>query len=124
MKKSANKNKSKQAPEDLIVAAPARPLPEMTAEVKELWKRHRGGDKSARKELVEKYFPLVEVNSQNIVETILAAIDDRDFHQAAVIGFLESVDEFDEAYGMPFEEFSSLKIRDAIIEELANFIRE
>lgn len=97
---------------------------EISEEEQELWQSHFDGDASARNALVEKFFPLVDVNAKNVVETILKAIEESDFHQAGVIGFMESIDEYRSNQHTSFEEFSSLKIRAAILEELANFIRE
>lgn len=102
---------------------PVEPLPSQSAEHRKLWEQHWSGDKLARNELVEKYFPLVEVNSQAVIETILAAIEESDFKQAAVVGYLESVDQFKPGNEFTFEEFSSLKIREAILDELANYIK-
>ena len=95
----------------------------MDDDERELWGR-RVKDVSARNTLIEKYFPLVDVNTQNVVDTILAAIEESDFRQAAVVGFMESLDEFEPDRGLTFEDFSSLKIRAAILEELRNYIQE
>ena len=95
----------------------------MDDDERELWDR-RTRDATARNALIEKYFPLVDVNSQNVIDTILAAIEEGDFRQAAAVGFMESLDEFDPDRGMTFEDFSSLKIRAAILEELRNYTEE
>lgn len=97
---------------------------EMDAEERKLWQQVASGDATARNVLVEKFFPLVEVNAENVVKSILQAVEESDFHQAGVVGYLEAVDAYRTDMGMSFEEFASLRIRDAIWDELQNFVRE
>lgn len=107
-----------------IPGVPTTPPVRMSESDTELWASHFAGAVEARNEIVEKYFGLVELNTQNVVDTILAAIDQGDFRQAAVIGYLEAVDQYRDNREIAFEDFSSMKIREAIIEELCNFVRE
>ncbi|MCK6440424.1 MAG: hypothetical protein L6Q71_09540 [Planctomycetes bacterium] len=100
------------------------PVPEMGAEERELWRLKSAGDAVARNQLVEKYFGMVDANSQNVVQTILAAIEESDFHQAAVVGYLSAINDFQPGGDTRFEDYASLRIREAILEELGNFIRE
>ena len=99
-------------------------LPELTEEERELWRAKSKGDTTARNELVEKYIGIVEANANNVIETIVAAIEENDLSQAGMIGFLQAIKDYDVDGDVRFEDFSSLLIRDAIIEELNNFLRE
>ena len=104
------------------------PTPEapqaMSSEEKELWQLKKKGDAGARNELVEKYYWIVAANSKNVIDTIVAATEEGDFDQAGMIGYLEAIKDYDIDEDIRFEDFASMKIREAIIEELNNFIRE
>ena len=97
---------------------------EMTPELKRLWQDHRKGSIEARNRLVEEYFGIVEANVRNVIETILQAVEESDFHQAGMVGYLEAFEEFAEDGSTTFEDFSSMKIRQAILAELSSFISE
>jgi len=113
-----------RGPESLIPGVPKTAPARLSDSDRELWARHFAGSTDARNEIVEKYFGLVELNTSNVVKTIMDAVEQGDFRQAAVIGFMEAVDQYKDNRDMVFEEFSSLKIREAILEELSNFVRE
>lgn len=114
----------KAGPSSLIPGVPTAAPARMSETDQELWASHFAGDVKARNEIVEKYFALVELNCGNVVKSITDAIEQGDFRQAAVIGFMEAVDEYRQRQDLSFEDFSSLKIREAILEELCNFVRE
>lgn len=105
-----------------IPESDAQPAEAMDTELAELWEKHWAGSKDARNKLVEHYFPLVELTADQVVEVITQAIAERDFHQSAVIGYLEAMDQYPENAEMPFEEFSARKIRATMLEELQNFL--
>jgi DNA-directed RNA polymerase specialized sigma subunit len=110
--------------DSLIPGVPMEAPASLSESDRELWESHFAGDVQSRNEIVEKYFGLVELNCGNVVKSIMDAIEQGDFRQAAVIGYMESVDQYRDNKELSFEEFSSLKIREAIIEELCNFVRE
>jgi len=115
---------SESSPSEHPFIPESDPQPEgkADAELSALWEAHWDGDADARNKLVERYFPLVEVTADQVVEVIQKAIEERDFHQAAVIGFLEAMDQYQQDADQPFEEFSARQIRATMVEELMNFL--
>ena len=55
-------------------------------------------------------------------EVLTQAIEDNDFYQAGVVGFLEALNHYAPEKGVSFEEFSSLAVRRAIIKEILGLI--
>lgn len=88
-----------------------------------LWDRFRtGGDTEARNALTEFYFDIVRANSENIAEILLEAVEQNDLSQAGAVAFFEAMNEFDPEEHGSFEEFGSMAIRRAIVEELRGLI--
>jgi DNA-directed RNA polymerase specialized sigma subunit len=80
------------------------------------------GDMGARNELTEFYFDMVRANAENIVEILLKAIDEGDLNQAGALAFFEAMNAFDPAKELSFEEFGSLAIRRAIVDEIRGLV--
>lgn len=89
----------------------------------DLWRKFRERhDTESRNALTEFYFDIVRANNDNIAEVITQAIEDNDFYQAGVVGFLEALNTYDPESGVSFEEFSSLAVRRAILKEIHGLI--
>jgi DNA-directed RNA polymerase specialized sigma subunit len=88
-------------------------------ELKEIWGRYRDtGSAEARNELTDFYFDMVRANSDNISRILAEAIEENDLYQAGVVAFFEALNDYDPAGGATFEDFGSLAIRRAIVEEI------
>ncbi len=91
--------------------------------LEELWQKFRERhDVESRNVLTEFYFDIVRANNDNIAEVLTQAIEDNDFYQAGVVGFLEALNNFDPEKGVSFEEFSSLAVRRAILKEIQGLV--
>lgn len=88
-------------------------------DLREIWDRFREqGGAEDRNALTEFYFDIVRANSENIAEIIMEAIQDNDLYQAGAVAFFEALNEFDPAEHNSFEEYGSLAIRKAIVDEI------
>ncbi len=94
----------------------------VTSEEKKLWEKHSKGDKAARNELVERYFSLIEVHSENLTDIILRMIQEKDLYQAVVLGYMKSIDAHETWENVPFEEFSYHHIREHVMKEIEDYI--
>lgn len=89
----------------------------------ELWHKFRDrNDAGAKNELTEFYFDIVRANNDNISEILFRAIEENDFYQAGVVGFLEALNSYDPDSGVSFEEFGSLAVRKAILGEIRDLV--
>lgn len=89
----------------------------------ELWHKFRDRhDAESRNALTEFFFDIVRANNDNIAEVLTQAIEDNDFYQAGVVGFLEAINSYDPDQGVSFEEYSSLAVRRAILKEIHDLI--
>ena len=87
--------------------------------IAKLWDKYRErGDTDARNELTEFYFDMVRANAENIAEILVEAIEEGDLSQAGAVAFFEALNEFNPAEHNSFEEFGSLAIRRAIVDEI------
>jgi DNA-directed RNA polymerase specialized sigma subunit len=92
-------------------------------ELRVIWDKFRkAGDTEARNELTEFYYDMVRANADNISKILLEAIEEGDFSQAGAVAFFEAMNEFDPVKHNSFEEFGSLAIRRAIVEEIRALI--
>lgn len=92
-------------------------------ELAELWKRFRAsGDTQARNSLTEFYFDIVRANAENIAEILLESIEQGDLSQTGAVAFFEAMNEYDPAEHGTFEEYGSMAIRRAIMEEIRSLI--
>lgn len=92
-------------------------------DVAELWQKFRqSGDAQARNALTEFYFDIVRANSENIAEILLESIEQNDLSQTGAVAFFEAMNEYDPAEHGSFEEFGSMAIRRAIMEEIRGLI--
>lgn len=92
-------------------------------ELAELWREFRdSGSPDARNALTEFYFDMVRANSENIAEILLEAIEQNDLYQSGAVAFFEAMNEFDPKEHGTFEDYGSMAIRRAIVEELRGLI--
>lgn len=88
-------------------------------ELRKLWdKYHETGDVESRNLLTEFYFDMVRANAENIAQLLVEAIEEGDFSQAGAVAFFEAMNDFKPDRDNSFEEFGSLAIRRAIVEEI------
>lgn len=88
-------------------------------DLRKLWDKYReGGDVESRNALTEFYFDMVRANAENIADILLEAIQEGDFSQSGAVAFFEAMNDFDPAKDGSFEEFGSIAIRRAIVEEI------
>lgn len=91
--------------------------------VRKLWDKFRdSGDMEARNELTEFYFDMVRANVENIAEILMKAIEEGDLSQAGAVAFFEALNEFDPGEGSSFEEFGSIAIRRAVVDEIRGLV--
>lgn len=87
--------------------------------LREFWRRFREtGDIEARNTLTEFYFDIVRANSENIAEILMEAIQENDLSQAGAVAFFEALNDFDPDEHGTFEDFGSIAIRRAIVNEI------
>jgi RNA polymerase sigma factor for flagellar operon FliA len=107
MKKPADPQNYPHTPEDLR-KEPNYPI----------WVRLRGGDRSARDELVVRYAPLVKYVIGRMAISLPAAMDSDDVLSAGTVGLLHAIDRFDPDQGVRFETYALQRIRGAIIDTI------
>lgn len=91
--------------------------------LEDLWSKFRErNDVEARNSLTEFFFDIVRANNENIAEILTQAIEDNDFYQAGVVGFLEALNNFDPGQGVSFEAYGSLAVRKAILREIQDLV--
>lgn len=93
-------------------------------EIALLWDKLKQGDAEAKNKLTEVYYDIIRANSENIAKILMEAIEEQDIFQAGVVAFFESLNEYDPVQHGPFEQFSSVKIRHSILEEIKGLIGE
>lgn len=92
-------------------------------EIVPLWERFRSsGDTQARNQLTEFYFDIVRANADNIAEILLEAIEQNDLSQTGAVAFFEAMNDFDPAEHGSFEDYASMAIRRAIMDEIRGLI--
>ncbi|MCB9932558.1 MAG: hypothetical protein H6841_03960 [Planctomycetes bacterium] len=88
-------------------------------DLRKLWDKYRAeGDVESRNALTEFYFDMVRANADNIAKILIEAIEEGDLSQAGALAFFEALNEFDPAQHNSFEEFGSIAIRRAIVDEI------
>ncbi|MCC7510061.1 MAG: hypothetical protein IT464_11930 [Planctomycetes bacterium] len=88
-------------------------------DLRKLWDKYRvQGDADSRNALTEFYFDMVRANAENIADIVLEAIQEGDFSQAGAVAFFEAMNDFDPEVHGTFEEFGSMAIRKAIVNEI------
>ncbi len=87
--------------------------------LREIWDKYRdSGDAESRNALTEFYFDMVRANAENIAEILMEAIQDNDLDQAGAVAFFEAMNDYDPARHNSFEEYGSIAIRRAIVDEI------
>lgn len=88
-----------------------------------LWAQfRRNGDTESRNALTEFYFDMVRANADNIAEILLEAVEQNDLSQAGAVAFFEALNEYDPEEHGTFEDFGSMTIRRAIMDELRGLV--
>jgi len=88
-------------------------------DLRKLWDKFRAdGDVESRNALTEFYYDMVRANVDNITKILVEAIEEGDLSQAGALAFFEALNEFDPAEGSSFEEFGSIAIRRAVVDEI------
>ncbi|MHC4841868.1 MAG: sigma-70 family RNA polymerase sigma factor [Planctomycetota bacterium] len=93
-------------------------------EIAVLWDKLKSGDAEARNKLTEVYYDIIRANSENIAKILIEAIEEQDIFQAGVVAFFEALNDYDPAKHGPFEQYSSVKIRHSILEEIKGLVGE
>ena len=92
-------------------------------ELRKLWDRFRAtGDVESRNALTEFYFDMVRANAENIAKILFEAIEEGDFSQAGAVAFFEALNDYDPDVHNTFEEFGSIAIRRAIVDEIRGLV--
>lgn len=92
-------------------------------DLRKLWDKFRAnGDVESRNTLTEFYFDMVRANADNIAKILVEAIEEGDLSQAGALAFFEALNEFDPAQDSSFEEYGSIAIRRAIVEEIRGLV--
>ncbi|MCF6228039.1 MAG: hypothetical protein L3J82_05130 [Planctomycetes bacterium] len=93
-------------------------------EIAVLWDKLNQGDSEAKNALTEFYYDIVRANSENITRILMEAIEDQDIFQAGVVAFFESLNEYNPKEHGPFEQYSSVRIRHSIMDEIKGLVGE
>ena len=92
-------------------------------ELRKLWDKFRSsGDVESRNVLTEFYFDMVRANAENIAKILIEAIEEGDLSQAGAVAFFEALNDYDPEQHNTFEEFGSVAIRRAIVDEIRGLV--
>lgn len=92
-------------------------------ELRKLWDKFRSsGDVESRNVLTEFYFDMVRANAENIAKILIEAIEEGDLSQAGAVAFFEALNDYDPEQHNTFEEFGSIAIRRAIVDEIRGLV--
>lgn len=84
-----------------------------------MWQAWREqGDLEAKKELIEKYLPLVDYVTNRMAIGLPKSVIRDDLASNGVMGLIDAIEKFDYLRGLQFETYASWRIRGAIIDGL------
>ncbi|MDU4698675.1 MULTISPECIES: FliA/WhiG family RNA polymerase sigma factor [Paenibacillus] len=86
------------------------------ADLWESWKEH--GDLEAKKQLIEKYLPIVDYVSGRLAVGLPKNVSKDDLASNGVMGLIDAVEKFDYKRGLQFETYASWRVRGAILDGL------
>ncbi|MDU0329302.1 FliA/WhiG family RNA polymerase sigma factor [Paenibacillus sp. 3LSP] len=86
------------------------------ADLWESWKEH--GDLEAKKQLIEKYLPIVDYVSGRLAVGLPKNVSKDDLASNGVMGLIDAVEKFDYKRGPQFETYASWRVRGAILDGL------
>ncbi|MFR9709353.1 FliA/WhiG family RNA polymerase sigma factor [Paenibacillus sp. MB22_1] len=86
------------------------------ADLWERWKEH--GDLEAKKQLIEKYLPIVDYVSGRLAVGLPKNVSKDDLASNGVMGLIDAVEKFDYKRGLQFETYASWRVRGAILDGL------
>jgi RNA polymerase sigma factor FliA len=91
-------------------------------EVARLWHAYkRGGQRSARDELILHYAPLVHVVAGRLASGAPRHVDRSDLVSYGVFGLIDAIDKFDPSRGHRFETYAIARIKGHIVDELRSY---
>jgi RNA polymerase sigma factor FliA len=91
-------------------------------EVARLWHAYkRGGQRSARDELILHYAPLVHVVAGRLASGAPRHVDRSDLVSYGVFGLIDAIDKFDPGRGHRFETYAIARIKGHIVDELRSY---
>ena len=87
--------------------------------VEHLWKKFYAGSKTARRELIEYYLPMVRAIAKTISYRIPAgAIESDELISSGVLGLVEAIENYNPELGLKFTTYAMPRVRGAILDEL------
>jgi RNA polymerase sigma factor for flagellar operon FliA len=90
-----------------------------TSAYDDLWRRYKvDGDEQAKKELVERYLPLVHYACSRLAIGLPKNVSVDDLTSYGIMGLIDAVDKFDPERELQFETYASWRIRGAMIDGL------
>ncbi|MCD6298890.1 MAG: hypothetical protein J7M30_17240 [Deltaproteobacteria bacterium] len=93
----------------------------MDKEEMEIWEEYRGkGDSQSRNVLVQYYLPMLKGRAEIFHREHPGLADQDDIIMAGIFGLIDSIKEFDREAGVDFEKFCAGKIRENMMEEIAD----
>jgi RNA polymerase sigma factor for flagellar operon FliA len=99
-------------------AEPRRRPGRKTFQQRELWRRYREGEDSARENLILTYAPLVKVAAGRLSSRLPEHVEEAELVSFGLSGLLRAIERFDPARGVKFESFAMHRIRGAMIDAL------
>lgn len=85
---------------------------------KELWERHRAGDRNAYESLVDSYLPLVKITVSRMAINLPSFISRDELYSAGCMGLVSAVDRYDPGRDARFSTYAITRIRGAVLDEL------
>ena len=88
------------------------------AATRELLRRARGGDRTAREGLLRQYAPLVKYVASRLAIGLPSTVDQSDLISHGMLGLLHAIERYDPEHGVRFATFAGPRIKGAILDEL------
>lgn len=83
------------------------------------WEKFRSdGDRQARDKLILHHVPMVKAVVSRLASRFPANVDHNDLVSSGTTGFLQAIDSFDPARGVPFPHYAASRIRGAVLDHL------
>jgi RNA polymerase sigma factor for flagellar operon FliA len=91
----------------------------MAMEAMTLWNAYqKGGDETARDQLLSKHLPLVHHVARQVLRTLSVQVEIDDLVSAGSMGLINAVESFEPARGLAFSTYAAPRIRGAILDDL------
>ncbi len=86
-----------------------------------LWKHFKKTKcRQARKQLIERYLPLVEGLARSVSSRLPNTVDPEDLTSAGMCGLLKAIDAYDPSRGTRFETYCHMRVKGSMLDELRN----